>query len=208
MNRSRQSTGCGHWNFYKLQDAEWFHLGPFVHTADCRNVSPGDTKTWKLRAAAGEMGPCQARSYPFLGDGRYAAIAGYGHATARSAALVQIDASPVTVVPTDDVTAHRDRGTVTATSERWRKAPDSEGRSRVSLVLETVGDADRRLVPEQVMRRRYRGYRNTLAFVTADVARVVLRTGDRTADRTVGYDDGIAEFQYGEQPYRITRRTP
>jgi hypothetical protein len=208
INRSRQSTGCGHWNFYKLQDAEWFHLGPFVHTSDCRNVSPGGTKTWTLRAAAGGMAPCQAQSYPFLGGGRYATIAGYGHATAQSGALVEIDAPPVTVVPTDDVTTQRDGETVTATSERWRTAPDAEGHSRVSLALETVGDADRRLIAEQVMRRRDRGYRNTLAFVTADVARVVLRTDDRTADRTVGYDDGTTRFEYEEQAYRITRRTP
>jgi hypothetical protein len=114
----------------------------------------------------------------------------------------------VTVVPTDDVTAQRDGDTVTVTSEHWRTAPDAEGRSRVSLVLETVGDTDRRLVAEQVMRRRYRGYRNTLAFVTSDVARVVLRTDDRTADWTVGYDDGTTRFQYEEQAYRITRRTP
>jgi hypothetical protein len=44
--------------------------------------------------------------------------------------------------------------------------------------------------------------------VTSDVARVVLRTDDRTADRTVGYDDGTTQFQYEEQAYRITRRTP
>jgi hypothetical protein len=154
------------------------------------------------------MAPCQAQSYPFLGGGRYATIAGYGHATAQSGALLEIDAPPVTVVPNDDVTAQRDGETVTATSERWRSDPDSEGRSRVSLVLETTGDADRRLIAEQVMRRRYRGYRNTLAFVTADVDRVVLRTDDRTADWTVGYDDGITRFQYDEQAYRITRRTP
>ena len=200
--------GCGHWNVYKLQGGEWFHLGPYVQDAVCHRLSPGHAETWALRAATSEMAPCEAQSYPFLGGGRYAAVAGYGHATAQSGALVEIDAPPVTVVPTDDVTTQRDSGTVTATSDRWRTAPDSEGRSRVSLVLEPVGNANRRLIAEQVMRRRYRGYRNTLAFVASDVERVVLRTDDRTADWTAGYDDGTAQFRYEEQAYRITKRTP
>lgn len=208
LNRAREAVGCGHWNFYKLHDDAWYHLGPYIQDAVCHRLSPGHAETWPLRAATGEMAPCEAQSYPFLGGGRYAAVAGYGHATAQSGALVEIDAPPVTVVPTDDITTQRDGGTVTATSDRWRTAPDSEDRSRVSLVLEPVGDADRRLIAEQVMRRRYRGYRNTLTFVASDVERVVLRTDDRTADWTVGYDDGTALFRYDEQAYRITKRTP
>jgi hypothetical protein len=205
LNRSRDSTSCGHWNFYKLQDGEWFHLGPFIHTSDCRIVSPGTTKSWAMRAASGEMAPCEARSYPFLGGGQYAAVAGYGHATAQSGALVKFDAPLVSVIPTDDVTTERDTRTVTATSDRWRDAPDTEGRSRTHLVLERASTADRRLITEQVMRRRNRGYRNTLAFAASDVERVVLRTDDRTADRTVGYEDGTAQFRYGSQAYRITK---
>ncbi len=207
INRSREPTRCGHWNVYKLQDGAWFHLGPYVHTADCRFVAPGDVKTWPIRAAAGEMAPCQAESYPFLGGGQYAAVAGYGHATATSAALVEIEAPPVTVVPTEDITTTRDGATVTATSKRWRTAPDSEHRSRVSLVLEPGADADRQLIAEQVMRRRYRGYRNTLAFTGLDIDRVVLRTDDRTADWTVGYDTEATQFQYDGRSYRITKQT-
>jgi hypothetical protein len=205
LNRSRTPTSCGHWNFYKVQDDEWFHLGPFIHTSDCRVVSPGDTMTWTLRAATGEMAPCEAQEYPFLGGGRYAAVAGYGHTTAQSAALVEFDAPAVSVVPTDDVTTERDSGTVTATSDRWQSAPDTESRSRTHLVLERVDTADRQLIAEQVMRRRNRGYRNTLAFVAPDVERVVLRTDDRTADWTVGYDDGTSRLQYEGQAYRITK---
>lgn len=205
INRSREPTSCGHWNFYKLRDDRWFHLGPFVHMSDCRVVSPGDTKTRTIRAANGEMAPCDAQSYPYLGGGRYAAVAGYGHDTAQSAALVEFDAPAVTVVPTDDVTTERTDGSLTATTANWRTAPEAEHRSRVSVVLERAQAADRRLIAEQAMRQRNRGYRNTLAFMEPDIDRVVLRTDDRIADRAVGYDDGATRFQYEGQAYRLTK---
>jgi hypothetical protein len=204
VNRAREPTTCGHWNLYKLVDGAWFHLGPYVQTADCRSVAPGGSKTWTMRAATGEMAPCEARGYPFLGGGRYAAVAGYGHATAQSGALVAFDAPTVSVVPTDDVTSERTDGQVTVTDDGWRTAPDAEHRSQVHLVLERVSDADRRVIAEQVMRRRRRGLRNTLAFAAADIERVVLRTDDRTADRAVGYDNGAATFAFGGQAYRLT----
>jgi len=209
VNRSRESTSCGHWQFYKLQDGEWFSLGPYVQTADCRSVRPGGTKRWVLRAASGEMAPCQAQSFPFLGGGRYAAVAGYGHATSHSGALVEFDAPPVSVVPTDDVTSEREGGTVTATGQPWEAAPDAEHRSRVQLVLErTAGDGtepERAFIAEQVMRRRFCGLRNTLAFDGPDLDRVVLRTDDRTAGQAVGYDGGSLTFRYDGQTYVLTK---
>jgi hypothetical protein len=204
LNRSRDSTACGHWTLYKLQGGEWFRIGPYIHTADCRVVSPGGSKTWSLRAAAGEMAPCDGRQFEFLGGGRYAAVANYGHATAQSGALVEFDAPDVSVVPTDDVTSERANGTVTATSDRWRNAPDDEHRSRRQLVVEPTAEADQRLIAEQVMRRRFRGLRNTLAFVESDVERVVLRTDDRVADDVTGHDQGSRSFEFEGKAYTVT----
>lgn len=204
LNRSREPTRCGHWDLYKLQDDEWFHLGPYVQTADCKVVSPGDAKTWVMRAAPGQMAPCKARSFAFLGGGRYAAVTGYGHATRRSGALVEFDAPDVTVAPTNDVTAERQDGSVTATSQRWQTAPDEDHRSRVHLVLERKADAEQTFIAEQVMRRWFRGLRNTLAFVAPDIERVVLRTDDRIADRVLGYDDGTLRFWYDGQAYVLS----
>jgi len=205
LNRSRESTSCGHWTLYKLQGGEWFRIGPYGHTADCRIVSPGGAKTWALRVAPGEMAPCDAQQFDFLGGGRYAAVAGYGHATAQSGALVEFDAPEVSVVPTDDVTSERADGTVTATSDRWRNAPDDEHRSRRHLVVEPTTEADQRLIAEQVMRQRFRGLRNTLAFVGPDVERVVLRTDDRVADDVTGYDQGSRSFEFEGQAYIATK---
>lgn len=203
VNRSRESTSCGHWNLFKFHDEAWYRLGPFVQTADCRVVRPGEAKVWAIRAASGEMAPCEARSYPFLGGGRYAAVAGYGHDTPRSAALMELNAPPVQVVPTGDVTTERQSGTITATSDRWRTAVDDAHRSQVELVLERADQAERSFIAEQVMRRRFRGLRNTLSFVQG-VERVVLRTDDRTANRTVGYGGGTRRFRFQEQPYIVS----
>lgn len=203
VNRSAERTSCGHWQLYKLADGDWYHLGPYVQTGDCRVVEPGGTKVWTIRAANGEMAPCDATRYPFLGGGRYAAVAGYGHATAKSGALLHLDAPAVGVVPTGDVTTQRDGSTVTATSDRWRTAPDEEHRSRVELVLEPTSTADRALIAEQVMRRRYRGLRNSLAYVD-QADRVVLRTDDRTADRALGHGDGGVTFRYDGQAFAAT----
>ena len=205
VNRSREATSCGHWNLYKLEDGQWFHLGPYVQTADCRVVSPGGAKTWAMRAATGQMAPCEATSYEFLGGGRYAAVAGYGHATPRSGALVEFDAPAVDLVPTADVSTERDDERVTATSKHWRAAPDEDHRARVHLVLERAENAERTIIAEQVMRRRFRGLRNTLAFAAPDVDRVVLRTDDRTADRAVGNDGGTARFRYDDQAYVLAK---
>lgn len=205
VNRSREATACGHWDLYKLTDGEWFFLGPYWQAADCPIVYPGRSKTWELRGAHGEMEEEDGRQYPFLGGGQYAAVAGYGHATAQSGALIEFDAPDVAVVPTDDATGERSNGTVTVTSDRWREAPDSESRSRRQLVLEPTESAEERLIPEQVMRSRFRGLRNTLAFVGRDVDRVVLRTDDWATDRVTGHDQGSRQFEFEGQAYLATK---
>ena len=208
VNRSRAEVGCGHWNLYKLVDDAWFHLGPYVHTADCRVVQPGGAQRWTMRVANGEMAPCEAQSYPFLGDGRYGIVSGYGE-NSHTGALLAIDAPPVTVEATDDLRVDRADGVVTATSDRWRTAPDAENRARVHLVLERTETADRRLIAEQLMRDRFRGLRNIVAFADPDADRVILRTDDRTADRAVGYDaDASARFRYDDARYVVTRAAP
>lgn len=207
LNRAREGTGCGHWGLYKLDGGEWFHLGPFMHTAECRGVAPGETASWTVRAASGELAPCEgAAHFPFLGGGRYAAVGGYGHATAESAALVAIDAPPVEVVPTRDVTTERDGATLTATSDRWRRAPDEQGAERAKLVLEGADAADRRLIAEEVMRERFRGYRNTLAFAGPDVDTVVLRTDDRVVSRSVGGDGTPRTVRFDGTAYTVSAR--
>lgn len=206
VNHAREMARCGHWNLYKLHDGEWFHVGPWAHTADCRGVAPGDAKRWTLHAYHGAALPCQgAAVFGFLGAGRYAAVAGYGHATDRSAAMIELVGDPVRIEPTDDATAERADGRVTVTTSRWR---DDERPPSATLTLRRVDDADRAIIREQVMRRRYRGLRNTLAYVETDVGReadeVVLRTDERVAEQVVGYEDDSIRFRFDGRAYEAT----
>lgn len=206
VNRAREGTGCGHWNLYKLVDGTWFHLGPYVQTADCRVVRPGGWKTWTLHAYPGEaLDAPDVATFGYLGGGRYAAVAGYGHATARSAALVELVGDPVSVVPTEDATAERSGGAVTVTTRRWE---DGEHSTPATLAVTRADRADSRLIREQVMRRRFRALRNALAFFESGVEEVVVRTDERTAERAVGYGEDRSRFQVDGRAYeaRVERR--
>jgi hypothetical protein len=210
-NRSEEPTSCGHWDLYKLRGDRWFHIGPLAHDGICFNLSAGESETWTMAAATGEMDDEaddeSAERYPYLGGGHYTAVAGYGHATSESAALVEFDAPPVSVVPADDATSESDGTTVTVTTDGWRAASDGDDGDRSVLALERAQTADRALIAEQVMRWRNRGYRNLLAFVGEDIERVVLRTDRRTADRVVD-DDETVRFRYADRAYRLTRGEP
>lgn len=206
VNHAREGTGCGHWNLYKLVDGEWFHLGPYLRTAECRIVRPGGWKTWTLHAYPGEaLDAPEVATFDYLGGGRYAAVAGYGHATSESAALVELLGGPVSVVPTEDVTAERSDGTVTVTTRRREGGEDA---SPATLTVTRADRADRRLIPEQAMRRRFRALRNALAFFEPGVEEVVVRTDERSAERVVGYEEDRRRFRVGEQAYeaRVERR--
>jgi hypothetical protein len=210
VNHDREGTSCGHWSLYKLIDGEWFHVGPWVQTADCRFVRPGGTKNWTLKTFAGESVPCRdgvALSVGHLGGGLYGAVAGYGHATPESGALVEIEADPVEIVPTDDVTGERDGSTVVVTDS---KHGDGEHPPDATLtVTRTDAEADSRLIPEQVMRRRLRGLRNALAFFEEGVETVVVRTDEHVAENVVGYETDVGRFAVAGTTYdvRIERFT-
>lgn len=210
VNHDREGTSCGHWSLYKLVDGEWFLVGPWAQTADCRFVRPGGTRTWTLKAFAGESIPCReglGLGVGHLGGGVYGAVAGYGHATPESGALVEIEADPVEIVPTDDATGERDGSTVVVTDS---KHGDGEHPPDATLtVTRTDAEADNRLIPEQVMRRRLRGLRNALAFFEEGVETVVVRTDEHVAENVVGYDADVGRFAVAGTTYdvRIERST-
>ncbi len=193
INRSKSETSCGHWDLHKIVGDTWYHLGPYVQTADCRVLPPGSAKRWTLHAYHGEGLACQeAAVYGFLGGGEYGAVAGYGHETERSAALVELTGEPVRIVPTADVSSERAEGTVTVTDPRWE---DGEAPASSTLTVTRVSTAPTTVIPEQVMRHRFEGLRNTIAFFEEGVEKVVLRTDERIAERVVGYDNDARRFR-------------
>jgi len=202
VNHTRESLGCGHWYVYKRHDGEWFDLGPYVRTAECRMVPPAGTKSWTLHAynGGGDLPPEDGRAYPFLGGGRYAVSVGYGDESSSSAAMVELTGDPVDVVPTEDVESERTGSIVTVTDPEW--SGDEE--DAVTLTLTRADSAEETLIREQVMRERHRGLRNTLAFVEDGVEAVRLRTIDRFAQGSVGYDGSTRRFRVDGQAYELS----
>jgi hypothetical protein len=205
LNHGREGARCGHWGFYKLVDGEWYDLGPRVHTADCRIVHPGGTKRVTMRAfhregLDGGRCRCGGRGFTFdhLGGGRYAAVAGYGIETDRTAALVEFDAPAVEVTPTDDLRVEDRDGTVTVVSDRHG---DGERAEDATVVVERADGADRELIAEQVLQRR--GLRNTVPFFESGVERVELRTDDQVARRAAGFGSDPLRFRYAGQAYTV-----
>jgi hypothetical protein len=213
VNHAREGSGCGHWNLYKLVDGagaggetasggRWYHLGPNVHTADCRHVGPGGAKRVTLRAfhdeglGCGSCGCGREFTFDHLGGGRYAMVAGYGHATDYSAAMVAVDAPAVEVTPTDDADSERDGATVVVTTDR---AGGGDQADPATVEVARADDADDRLIAEQVMQRR--GLRNALPFFESGVETVVVHTDERVARRAAGFGDEPRRFRFDGTTY-------
>ena len=202
VNHTREDLGCGHWYVYKLYDGEWFDLGPYVRTADCRMVPPAGTKSWTLHAyrGGGDLQPAEGLAYPYLGGGRYAVSVGYAADGGSSAALIELTGDPVEIVPTEGVESERDGDTVTVTAPEWSE----DGDDAVTFTLTRSESAEETLIREQVMRRPYRGLRNALAFMGSDVERVVVRTVDNSVVGPIGHDGGAKRFRLDGEAYEVT----
>ncbi|WP_276273030.1 hypothetical protein [Haloarcula litorea] len=212
VNHSHERLQCGHWNLHKLVDGEWFHVGPTVHTSDCRLLPPGGRKEWHLRAFnADAVGGCDEPGLTrgYLGGGTYGVVAGYGTPEPESGALVDLVGDPVEVVPTDDADATRDGDTVTVTLPEYG---DGEHPPDAAVTLRRADAADERVIAEQVMRTggflsSGRGLRNCLPFLTEGVARVVLRADGHVADAVLGHDADGRRFRFRGRAYAVERGT-
>ncbi|MFC7196436.1 hypothetical protein ACFQL4_20325 [Halosimplex aquaticum] len=108
----------------------------------------------------------------------------------------------MSIEPTDDVTSERSDATVTVTSPRRERTDNS---APAELTLTSADEANRTLVPEQVMQRRYRGLRNTVGFVEEAIETVTLRTSERVAERVVGHDADRRRFRIrGTGTYEVS----
>jgi hypothetical protein len=191
-NHTHGNLSGNSWNLYKRRDGEWFYLEPWAHTAVLRTIPPGGEREYHLRAFHGDPVPCDGISVGNLGGGTYAFESMYGTDEAAPvdlghfAALLDVDAPPVEIRPTPDADLSVERDGATVHVE-WPRRPEVE---RGTLTVERRDDTPpERLLPEQVVRARNRGLRNTLAFLEDDVERVVLRT-DRNTVSTAGGAEG------------------
>jgi hypothetical protein len=226
VNHSRQAAGANDWSVYRLRNGSWHELGPLYGDRVARFLPPGGRHRWRFElahdgpAGGGASGSGVAR-LGHLGGGNYAIVAGETGEELRPAALVRLDAPPLTVRPTGDARATRDGDTV-----RVRSDPPTDDRppERAVLLVErlplgggtatprpsvTPTDAAdrglRRLIAEQVMRSR--GLRNSLAFVESGVEIVRLRTSEDVvgdALRRVEARAGRRRFRFGGGRFRVT----
>jgi len=214
VNNSHERLQCGHWDLYKLVDGEWVHIAPTGHTADCRILMPGGREQLGLRAFNGQAVGCgtgdchcDGLTQGYLGGGEYAVVAGYGHATSESGALVELVGDRVAVTPTDGVSTARDGDTVTVTTGRHG---DGEQPPDAAFSLTRADSAGERVIAEQVMTTgrfvTYEGgLRNALPFLTDGVRRVVVETDERAVDGVLGYDTNSRQFWFRGRAYEVTR---
>ena len=209
INNSHEPLSCGHWNLYKFVDGQWFHVGPGGHFSDCRVLRSGGRKTWSLRAFNGEPVPCDENhlgiTRGYLGGGEYAVVAGYGHATDSTGALIELVGDQVTVTPTDDSSIERDGETVTVTTDSYG---DGEHPPDATVTLTRTDEGDERLLAEQVMGAGWltsdNALRNALAVIEPGVEEVVVRTDEHAADDATGFDSTTRRFRFRDQAYEVT----
>lgn len=194
------------WNLYKLHEGAWYYLEPWAHTAVLRMIPAGGRRGYRLHAFSGETLPCEgAIGLGYLGGGTYAFESMYGSedGPGHFAALLELRGPAVSVVPSEDATAERDGSAVTV---EWPYRPELP---RATLTVDRLGSelaAEERLLPEQVMRRRNRGLRNTLAYVEPGVDRVVLRSDRNTvsaASGASGYDPAVRRIQFEGDAFEL-----
>ena len=188
-NHTHANLSGNSWNLYKRHDGEWFYLEPWAHTAVLRTIPPGGERSYHLRAFHGDPVPCDGISVGNLGGGTYAFESMYSTDDdapvdlGSFAARFEVDAPAVDIRPTPsaDLAVTREDGTVRV---EWPRRPEVE---RGTLTVERREDSPaERLLPEQAMRARNRGLRNTLAFFEDGIDRVVLRTDRNTVSTAAG----------------------
>jgi hypothetical protein len=218
---ARESSGCGHWNVYKLVGGEWFHVGPTFHTADCRSIAPGSRMDWTLRAfngrpvrcgcADGLSGCASGLTRGYLGPGVYGVVTGYGHPADETGALVELEGEPVAIEPTEDATIERDGAEVVVTTGNYG---DGEDPPDATLVVERSGDgADGNdpdhVIAEQLMASessygRSSALRNAVSVFEDAVERVEVRSDEYDVEDAVGREGSHRRIEVRGRIYELT----
>jgi len=196
-SREKLSGNPYYWRLWKEVDGEWFSVAPWVWVMPAGWVPPGGTESWTLAAFDGDTVPCDdANTVGHLGGGRYAFQVGVARDERTHAALLDVEAPPASVEPTEGLTVERDGGVVTVD---WPRRKNEVSRATLTLARTPGVDPDARLITEQVMRDRNVGLRNTLAFLDEGTDWVELVADRNTVSRgarTSGYENGSFRFRY------------
>ncbi|WP_439026798.1 hypothetical protein [Haloarchaeobius sp. DT45] len=164
------------WQLYKRHGDGWKSLRTGAVRPSEAPLDPGQVESWSLLATNGEaLDAPGSLSMGHLGGGTYAFGVMYAAEGLfdYAAALVEVDAPPVTVEAEQGVSVQQDGETVEVT------APGHDGTSNLeATVLEPASSAETTLVAEQVMQSEH--LRNTIPFLTRpNVSAVRYRTPNR-----------------------------
>ena len=192
VNRSRESMGGNpyRWRLYKLEDGEWFPIAPWGWEDPYAAVEPGDVDETALFLYDDD--PIERggeRTVGHLGGGRYAYTVDYSRDGETHAALLDLEAPSLEVEPEADA-AIEDEGEKVVV-----ELPNYADARRPATVIVTrsdtdVDEVDERLIPEQLPRRPFRGFRNAIPLFDDGVETVRVKTDRGTALGQFGYEEG------------------
>ncbi|OIB55597.1 hypothetical protein [Natrialba sp. SSL1] len=219
------------WRLSKLVAGEWHRIAPDVTPDPLSWVAPGTVTTSTLDLYDGRpIDRDRSRTVGYLGGGRYAYSVGYSADDETHAALFDLDASPLAVELESDAIVD-DAGNGTAADRVVRLPNYEDARRPATLTVTRVGsgstpdadastdtepqtgdastdtdtDTDAHLIPEQLPRRRFRSFRNTLPLFDDDgIDRVVLETDRGTALRWFGYEEATRTVSYKGTVFEVT----
>lgn len=169
VNRGMAVAGT-RWLLLKRAGGRWFDVTPPDRPRYRGLLRLGDRETWTLALSHG----ASTDGVGWLGGGRYAFVVDVGYSDAVYAALLSVDAPERTVVPEADLSVEREALRVTVTHHSWSESLVE--RPGTVILRRYNGEPDRRLLPEQVMRRP--ALRNTLPFAGPDVERITLQIAE------------------------------
>ncbi|ELY98057.1 hypothetical protein [Natrialba asiatica] len=190
----RLSGNPHQWRLYKLVDGAWHSIAPWAILDPFSWVDPGTTAASELFLYDGDpIDREDARTIGHLGGGRYAYTVGYSAGSGTHAALFDLEAPEIRVDPEADAVIDEDGGDTLVV-----RLPNYEAARRPATVTidradssDDAGAAAERLVPEQLPRRQFRSFRNSLPLFDDGVDRVLVRTDRSTALGWFGYDEGV-----------------
>ena len=201
VNHSRESISGNpyYWRLYKLRGDEWHPIEPWEWPQPAAELTPGDRSATELGVYHGAApSSTDGRAVGHLGGGLYAYTGGFDTETEQYAALLEVDA------PAIEVDIESDAEIVEEGSTTVVELPNhAEARKPATLTVRRAdGDPERRVIPEQLPRRPFRGLRNALPLFDADVDAVRVKTDRGTALRLAGYEeDETATIRYEDEPY-------
>ena len=190
------------WRLSKLVDGEWHPVHPWQWPQPLASVVPGGRDETALALFAGEPVAREGeRTVGHLGGGRYAYKVGYSRDHETYAAMLELDAPDLSVAVADDAEIVDEGETVVVELPNHSDAR----RQAVFEVTRATDDPGRQLIPEQLPRRPFRGYRNSLPLFDSGVETVRVRTDRGTALEPFGYEEGTTRIvEYGGAQYRAS----